>query len=966
MSLTVFVSAVSNEFARRNPRNPRDFESYREILKRSLRILVRDCRVIDQEELAQGPGDLLATLDAEVQRSDWVVHLVGDLAGVRPHPAELRELHERHPNWLLHKPELRALLSDESQITYTQWEIYFAYQHNRGRLVFRAHPESPRSPLFTEDPDQKRQQSEHFERLRAVGEHSEPLFHQSDLARKVVRSIERNGGTQREESTVRPEAVAAAREDVESLAAEVSAGLRSLAKQELSEWDPARIEVFLKSIDTAALQREIDRRTALQLLEEHQAEARQLAEEEPSPANLSSLAMAELAIGNWGEAVEAARQAAQEQVRAMLAEPEQQTAHREPALNAFLLWHEAARLHGQQQSATTALEQACSLIDRAVEPVFWAEMQQQLAEHLLNIGQFDRAEELIDEILDIREEQGEGDPALPECLLLWCRVLLERANYQGVIDVAARAERLFRAQSPPNLSEITRAFSSRATALHRLGRFAEAEPLLRQALAIAEQGLGPNHPNVAGLLDNLAILLQDTNRLHEAEPLTRRAMAIFEQSYGPHHPHVATNLNNLALLLKATNRRAEAEPLYRRALAIDEHSLGPDHPSVATVLGNLASLLQDTNRLAEAEPLMRRVLVILEQSYGPHHPHVATSLNNLASLLQDTNHLAEAEPLLRRALAIDEQSFGPDHPKVATDLNNLTQLLQATNRLAEAEPLLRRALAIDEQSYGPKHPHVATNLNNLASLLQATNRLAEAEPLLRRALAIDEQSLGLDHPDVASDLSKLASLLKATNRLNEAESLMRRALAIDEQSFGPHHPHVALNLNNLALLLQAINRLVEAELLLRRALAINEQSYGPHHPNVAANLNNLAQLLQATKRLAEAEPLLRRALAIYEQCYGPVHPNVALNLNNLALLLQATNRLVEAEPLIQQMLMILFRFTVATGHVHPNLDMLIHNFRGLSKEMGRTEEQIQSDLVAMSRVTQFPLEILQQLVSGVS
>jgi hypothetical protein len=34
--------------------------------------------------------------------------------------------------------------------------------------------------------------------------------------------------------------------------------------------------------------------------------------------------------------------------------------------------------------------------------------------------------------------------------------------------------------------------------------------------------------------------------------------------------------------------------------------------------------------------------------------------------------------------------------------------------------------------------------------------------------------------------------------------------------------------------------------------------------------------------------------------------------------------------------------------------------------MGRTEEQIQSDLVAMSRVTQFPLEILQQLVSGVS
>ena len=61
----------------------------------------------------------------------------------------------------------------------------------------------------------------------------------------------------------------------------------------------------------------------------------------------------------------------------------------------------------------------------------------------------------------------------------------------------------------------------------------------------------------------------------------RRALAIDEQSLGPDHPNVAIRLNNLAQLLKATNRLAEAEPLMRRALAIDEQSLGPDHPNVA-------------------------------------------------------------------------------------------------------------------------------------------------------------------------------------------------------------------------------------------------------------------------------------------------------------------------------------------------------------------------------------------------
>ncbi len=55
----------------------------------------------------------------------------------------------------------------------------------------------------------------------------------------------------------------------------------------------------------------------------------------------------------------------------------------------------------------------------------------------------------------------------------------------------------------------------------------------------------------------------------------RRALAIDEKSFGPEHPNVAIRLNNLAQLLQATNRLGEAEPLMRRALAIDEKSFGP-------------------------------------------------------------------------------------------------------------------------------------------------------------------------------------------------------------------------------------------------------------------------------------------------------------------------------------------------------------------------------------------------------
>ena len=54
----------------------------------------------------------------------------------------------------------------------------------------------------------------------------------------------------------------------------------------------------------------------------------------------------------------------------------------------------------------------------------------------------------------------------------------------------------------------------------------------------------------------------------------QRSLAIFEKALGPEHPDVATNLNNLAALYSDQSRYAEAEPLYQQALAIRDWALG--------------------------------------------------------------------------------------------------------------------------------------------------------------------------------------------------------------------------------------------------------------------------------------------------------------------------------------------------------------------------------------------------------
>ena len=137
------------------------------------------------------------------------------------------------------------------------------------------------------------------------------------------------------------------------------------------------------------------------------------------------------------------------------------------------------------------------------------------------------------------------------------------------------------------------------------GDYATAQKQFLAALQEAED-FGPQDSRLATTLNNLAVLYHTQGKYSDAEPLYRRALAIREKSLGPKHPDVATSLNNLAEVHRIQGKYADAEPLYRRSLAILEESLGPEHPIVARLLKNYAALLRKTNREADATKMEAR------------------------------------------------------------------------------------------------------------------------------------------------------------------------------------------------------------------------------------------------------------------------------------------------------------------------------------------------------------------------
>ena len=78
------------------------------------------------------------------------------------------------------------------------------------------------------------------------------------------------------------------------------------------------------------------------------------------------------------------------------------------------------------------------------------------------------------------------------------------------------------------------------------GDVAGARDHFERALKLYEQSAGPNSPEVAEQLNDLAVVLMNERRMAEALPLMQRSVAIIEAAHPEGDAVLATSLNNLA------------------------------------------------------------------------------------------------------------------------------------------------------------------------------------------------------------------------------------------------------------------------------------------------------------------------------------------------------------------------------------------------------------------------------------
>jgi len=265
-------------------------------------------------------------------------------------------------------------------------------------------------------------------------------------------------------------------------------------------------------------------------------------------------------------------------------------------------------------------------------------------------------------------------------------------------------------------------------AMERAGDALGAEKVLRRGYDQQIKLYGADNPSTAYIRGYLAFSLMSQRKFAEAEPLLRETMAMGRKNDAVSNSTFNDTMN-VGFVLRELKRFAEAEQLYRDALTMIETAFPPDQHAAmrATAHTYLGLTLQGQGRNAEAEPMLEQALAALPEVDETGRTR-ASAWRGLAAIAMARGDPKAAEAALRKARALYEEGTWW-HADSAVELAGA---LMAQDRQAEAEQLLRDAVVLLNKEFPADDARVVRAAQALATLYQQTGQADKASAVRKQ------------------------------------------------------------------------------------------------------------------------------------------------------------------------------------------------------------------------------------------
>ena len=544
---------------------------------------------------------------------------------------------------------------------------------------------------------------------------------------------------------------------------------------------------------------------------------------------------------------------------------------------------------------------------------------------------YPQALEVLQQVVDLTSSQrGPTDPDLGVALLNRGRVyrLLERnqeceADYQKALEI-------LRVNPAAHQGQVIWLLKNLIAMYRNTGRQNQAEPSLRELLALQRTALPPGDPQLADLLVDLGGLCHQRGALQEGVGLLREALGILERALGPDEPkttqlrHVLASVDTPSASSASSTSSASSSSAPATGGSTTDAGqeqfndcirgfLRQDYPAASQ------RALALINAGTMTHTLLQVLLISLQRSgqtkalakVASQVPEIAKNAPWDRTLLELT--LGEGDPNAALSQAQNDEQRGQVFYFTAERMITAGQPERATELLSRAMALLpkgfdrvlaaTRLSALSSAPQGQAQPGTGVDqveqkvsvLNEQAMRLFQHGKAPEALPLFEQISALRRESVGEQHPVYARTLYDLGAVHLTLGEMDKAESCYRRALTIQETTAGPDDPTTLATRKELAGVLASKGDM-EGAAVMYRDLLTAEKKLGAHRTSEWMDLAlMISRFFAARNDDVTVESLLRDAVDVSRDVHGAQAAATLDVLNRLVAHLIDRRRFADAQ-----------------------------------------------------------------------
>ncbi|CAF1473383.1 unnamed protein product [Adineta steineri] len=381
---------------------------------------------------------------------------------------------------------------------------------------------------------------------------------------------------------------------------------------------------------------------------------------------------------------------------------------------------------------------------------------QRLGKLLIKVGQFNKAEELFNVLLEQTSDQDEKALYYNQLgFVYWNQADYEKALWYNEQGLEIQQKTL-----PSNHPDLATTYNSIGMVYHSMREYPKALSFYEKAFKIRQETLPSNHPDLAISYNNIALLYDNMGEYSKALSFYEKAIEIQQKTLPSNHSHLATSYINIGSIYDKMGEYSKALSFNEKTLEIWQKTLPSNHPALTVLYDSIGLVYRNMGENLKALSFYEKALEIRQKTLPSNHFNLAISYNNIGLLYDMMGEYSKALSFYEKTLETWQKSLSSDHPHLATLYCCMGSVYGNMREYSKAISSLEKAIEIQEKTLPSNQFDLATSYNTIASVYYNVKDYSKALSYYERALGMFESSLPITHPHIKTVKENIGTVKK--------------------------------------------------------------------------------------------------------------------------------------------------------------------------------------------------------------